>query len=54
MDSVALTCIWLLLAVAQAAGTLPYGAIIDVMDAVKGAGVQRMGGITEGMRKANR
>ena len=34
-----------------AAGSLPYGAIIDVMDAAKGAGVQRMGVITEGMRK---
>src|SRR5215510_4334376 len=33
-----------------AAGSLPYGAIIDVMDAVKGAGVERMGVITEGMR----
>ena len=31
-------------------GSLPYGAIIDVMDAVKGAGVDRMGVITEGMR----
>lgn len=38
----------------SAAGSLPYGAIIDVMDAAKGAGVQRMGVITEGMRKANR
>jgi len=37
-----------------AAGSLPYGAIIDVMDAVKGAGVDRMGVITEGMRKAVR
>src|SRR6266576_2303383 len=34
-----------------AAGTLPYGAIIDVMDAAKGAGIQRVGVITEGMRK---
>ena len=33
-----------------AAGSLPYGAIIDVMDAVKGAGVDRMGVITDGMR----
>jgi biopolymer transport protein ExbD len=37
-----------------AAGSLPYGAIIDVMDAAKGAGAERMGVITEGMRKANR
>jgi biopolymer transport protein ExbD len=35
-----------------AAGTLPYGAIIDVMDAAKGAGIQRVGVITDGMRKA--
>jgi biopolymer transport protein ExbD len=35
-----------------AAGSLPYGAIIDVMDAVKGAGVDRMGVITEGMRRS--
>jgi biopolymer transport protein TolR len=35
-----------------AAGSLPYGAIIDVMDAIKGAGVDRMGVITEGMRRS--
>ena len=35
-----------------AAGSLPYGAVIDVMDAAKGAGVERFGIITEGMRKA--
>jgi biopolymer transport protein ExbD len=35
-----------------AAGSLPYGAIIDVMDAIKGAGVQRMGVVTEGMRRS--
>jgi biopolymer transport protein TolR len=35
-----------------AAGSLPYGAVIDVMDAAKGAGVQRFGIITEGMRRA--
>ena len=34
-----------------AAGTLPYSAIIDVMDAAKGAGVDRVGVITDGMRK---
>lgn len=33
-------------------GTLRYGAIVDVIDAAKGAGVQRLGVITEGMRKA--
>src|SRR5262245_22928851 len=33
-------------------GSLPYGAIIDVMDAVKGAGVERMGVITDGMRRS--
>jgi biopolymer transport protein ExbD len=35
-----------------AAGSLPYGAIIDVMDAAKGAGVERMGVVTEGMRRS--
>jgi biopolymer transport protein TolR len=35
-----------------AAGSLPYGAIIDVMDAIEGAGVERMGVITEGMRRS--
>jgi biopolymer transport protein TolR len=35
-----------------AAGSLPYGAIIDVMDAARGAGVQRMGVITEHMRRS--
>jgi biopolymer transport protein ExbD len=35
----------------SAAGTLPYGAIIDVMDAAKGAGVDRVGVITDGMRR---
>lgn len=35
-----------------AAGSLRYGAIIDVMDAIKGAGVQRMGVVTEGMRRS--
>ncbi len=32
-------------------GTLRYGAIVDVIDAAKGAGVQRLGVITEEMRK---
>ena len=35
----------------SAAGSLPYGAIVDVMDAAKGAGVERLGVITEGMRR---
>ena len=35
-----------------AVGSLPYGAVIDVMDLAKGAGVERFGIITEGMRKA--
>jgi biopolymer transport protein TolR len=33
-----------------AAGTLPYRAVVDVMDAARGAGVRRVGVITEGMR----
>ena len=32
------------------AGSLRYGAIIDVLDAAKGAGVDRVGIITEGMK----
>jgi biopolymer transport protein ExbD len=35
----------------SAAGSLPYKAVVDVMDAAKGAGVQRLGVITEGMRR---
>jgi biopolymer transport protein ExbD len=35
-----------------AAGTLPYRDVVDVIDAAKGAGVQRVGIITEGMRRA--
>jgi biopolymer transport protein ExbD len=34
------------------APTLPYRAIIGVIDAAKGAGVDRVGIITEGMRQA--
>ena len=34
------------------AGTLPYGAIVQVIDAAKGAGVEKVGIVTEGMRKA--
>ena len=35
-----------------AAGTLRYGDIVDVIDAAKGAGVEKVGIVTEGMRKA--
>ena len=38
----------------SAAGSLPYGAIVDVMDRAKGAGVQRLGVITEGMQRRAR
>jgi biopolymer transport protein ExbD len=34
------------------AGTLRYGEIVDVIDAAKGAGVEKVGIVTEGMRKA--
>jgi biopolymer transport protein ExbD len=34
------------------AGTLRYGEIINVLDAAKGAGVERVGIVTEGMRRA--
>jgi len=34
------------------AGTLSYGDIIDVIDAAKGAGVTKVGIVTEGMRRA--
>ena len=34
------------------AGTLRYGEIIAVIDASKGAGVNRVGIVTEGMRRA--
>ena len=34
------------------AGSLKYGDIIAVIDAAKGAGVEKVGIITEGMRKA--
>jgi len=33
-------------------GRLPYGAIVQVIDAAKGAGVGRVGMVTEGMRRA--
>jgi len=34
------------------AGTLRYGEIVQVIDAAKGAGVERVGIVTDGMRKA--
>jgi biopolymer transport protein ExbD len=34
-----------------AAATLRYGEIVDVIDAAKGAGVEKVGIVTEGMRK---
>jgi biopolymer transport protein ExbD len=36
----------------QGAGTLRYGEIIEVIDAAKGAGVDKVGIVTEGMRRA--
>jgi biopolymer transport protein TolR len=35
----------------MAAGTLRYKDIVDVIDAAKGAGVEKVGIVTEGMRK---
>lgn len=35
-----------------AARTLRYGDVVEVIDAAKGAGVQRVGIITDGMRRA--
>jgi biopolymer transport protein ExbD len=35
-----------------AAGTLRYGDIVNIIDAAKGAGVEKVGIVTEGMRKA--
>ena len=34
------------------AGTLRYGDIVNVIDAAKGAGVEKVGIVTEGMRRA--
>ena len=34
------------------AGNLTYGEIIEVIDAAKGAGVEKVGIVTEGMRRA--
>jgi biopolymer transport protein ExbD len=33
-------------------GRLRYGEIVDVIDAAKGAGVEKVGIVTEGMRRA--
>ena len=33
-------------------GSLRYGAIVEVIDAAKGAGVEKVGIVTEGMRRA--
>jgi biopolymer transport protein ExbD len=35
-----------------AAGALRYGEIVEVIDAAKGAGVEKVGIVTEGMRRA--
>jgi biopolymer transport protein TolR len=35
------------------AGSLRYGEIVEVIDAAKGAGVEKVGIVTEGMRKAS-
>ena len=35
-----------------AAGTLRYGDVVEVIDAAKGAGVLRVGIVTDGMRRA--
>ena len=35
------------------AGTLRYGEIVEVIDAAKGAGVEKVGIVTEGMRAGN-
>jgi biopolymer transport protein ExbD len=37
-----------------AAGALRYGDVVEVIDAAKGAGVQRVGIVTEGMRRIAR
>ncbi len=34
------------------AGSITYGEIIDVIDAARGAGVEKVGIVTEGMRRA--
>jgi biopolymer transport protein ExbD len=35
----------------SAAGTLRYGDVIELIDAAKGAGVQRVGIVTDGMKR---
>jgi biopolymer transport protein ExbD len=35
----------------SAAGSLKYGEIVNVIDAAKGAGVQRVGIVTDGMKR---
>lgn len=35
----------------SAAGTLRYGDVVEVIDAAKGAGVQRVGIVTDGMKR---
>jgi len=35
------------------AGSLRYGEIVEVIDAAKGAGVEKVGIVTEGMRKGS-
>jgi biopolymer transport protein ExbD len=37
-----------------AAGSLPYRDIVDVIDAARGAGVEKVGIVTDGMRQAAR
>jgi biopolymer transport protein ExbD len=36
----------------SASGTLRYGDVVEIIDAAKGAGVQRVGIITEAMKRA--
>ncbi len=36
----------------SAAGTLRYGDVVEVIDAAKGAGVEKVGIVTEGMKRA--
>ena len=36
----------------SAVGSLSYGDIVDVIDAAKGAGVEKVGIVTDGMRRA--
>jgi biopolymer transport protein ExbD len=39
--------------VIMGAGSLRYGEIVEVIDAAKGAGVEKVGIVTEGMRKGS-